>query len=589
MTIIKPIYEDLTCRISVLEKEIEKNRNSINELNRLKLIAEETAKNYKLAFNSTGKANSVVDTKGFVQLQNQLAIELSGKDWSGHTVFETFGEEAGSLIVDRVNRIVKTGVPEIFETEFTRNEEKKWIRSDYQPIFDENSKVTAVQIISQDMTEIKKTEQKLIEGNEKKEEYNQLLLKAYQELQSSEEKIRASNDELMKITCALKESNIELIKAKKKAEESDSLKTAFLNNLSHEIRTPLNAISGFSGMLSNPNLLEEKRSNFINIVQNSCNHLVAIVSDILTISSLETKQEKVNISYVCINKLLNELLDIYEARSSNQNVSMHVNQALNDHESKIFTDKTKLLQIFNNLISNALKFTHSGFIEIGYQLQASDIEFYVKDTGIGVDLELQEKIFERFRQADLSLNKRYGGTGIGLSISKGFVEIMGGKIWVKSEPGKGSTFYFTIPYNPVHEIYNINRPGKQKENINTILVAEDEEYNFLFIKEVLIDQKLKLLRAKDGKETVDIFNANPDIDLILMDIKMPVMDGYEAAKIIKGQKPGQQIIAQTAYALQQEREMYEGVFDDYLTKPINEDDLKQKVLKYFDLQANNHS
>jgi len=376
----------------------------------------------------------------------------------------------------------------------------------------------------------------------------------------------------------------ELIKAKEKAEESDRLKTAFLQNMSHEIRTPLNAISGFSGMLNKPELSEEKRKSFVSIIQNSSKQLISIVSDILTISSLETKQEKTNIDKVGINNIIVELLAIFKLQALNQNISLYAKQQLSNKQSEIYTDKTKITQILTNLLTNALKFTHEGFIEFGYNLKENELEFYVKDSGIGIKSEYHEKIFERFRQADKSINKLYGGTGLGLAISKAFAELLGGKIWVQSELEKGSTFYFTIPYKPVNEIDKTTTPNKQIENFRTILVAEDEEYNFLFIEELLIDLDLKLIHAKDGKETIEIFKTNPNIDLILMDIKMPIMTGHEAAKIIKELKPDLPIVAQSAYALEHERAKYEGIFDDYLTKPIEEDDLKQMVLKYIKIE-----
>jgi PAS domain S-box-containing protein len=376
----------------------------------------------------------------------------------------------------------------------------------------------------------------------------------------------------------------ELVKAKEKAEESDRLKTAFLQNMSHEIRTPLNAISGFSGMLNKPELSEEKRKSFISIIQNSSKHLISIVSDILTISFLETHQEKLNIAKVCINNLILDLLAIFKQQAQNQNISLYAKQELNDTQSEIYTDKTKITQILTNLLTNALKFTHEGFIEFGYKLKKYELEFYVKDSGIGIKPEFNEKIFERFRQADQSINKLYGGTGLGLSISKAFAELLGGKIWVHSELEKGSTFYFTIPYKPVNEIDKTTPPTKQKENSKTVLVAEDEEYNFLFIEELLIDLDLKIIHTKDGKETVEIFKSNPNIDLILMDIKMPIMTGHEAAKIIKELKPELPIVAQSAYALGHERAKYEGIFNDYLIKPINEDDLKQMVMKYINIE-----
>ncbi len=388
----------------------------------------------------------------------------------------------------------------------------------------------------------------------------------------------------IKAEYALSKTNCELILALEKAEESDRLKTAFLQNMSHEIRTPLNAISGFSGMLNKPELSEEKRKSFVSIIQNSSKQLISIVSDILTISALETKQEKHNIDKVCINSIIVDLLAIFKQQAQNQNISLYAKQQFSDKQSEIYTDKTKITQILTNLLTNALKFTHEGFIEFGYILSDSVFEFYVKDSGIGIKSEFHEKIFERFRQADKSINKLYGGTGLGLAISKAFAELLGGKIWVQSELEKGSTFYFTIPYKPVNEIDKTTTPTKQNENFRTVLVAEDEEYNFLFIEELLIDLDLKLIHAKDGRETVEIFKANPKIDLILMDIKMPIMTGHEAAKIIKELNPDLPIVAQSAYALEHERAKFDGIFDDYLTKPINENDLKQMVMKYIDIQ-----
>lgn len=381
-----------------------------------------------------------------------------------------------------------------------------------------------------------------------------------------------------------KQIEIELLKAKDKAEESDRLKTAFLQNMSHEIRTPLNAISGFSGMLNKPSLSDEKRNSFVSIIQNSSKQLISIVSDILTISSLETKQEKINISKVCINNIIVDLLAIFKQQAQNQNISLYAKQQLSDKQSEIFTDKTKITQILSNLLSNALKFTHEGFIEFGYGLKTEnepvEIEFYVKDTGIGIKPEFHGKIFERFSQADISINKLYGGTGLGLAISKALVELLGGKIRVQSEIGKGSTFYFKFPYQPVDKIDIIPSSSKHTENIKTILVAEDEEYIFLFIEELLIDMNLKLIHAKDGRETIEILTSNPNIDLILMDIKMPIMDGHTAAKIIKEQKPDIPIVAQSAYALEHERAKYQEIFDDYITKPIDHEILIQKVMKY---------
>ena len=379
-----------------------------------------------------------------------------------------------------------------------------------------------------------------------------------------------------------KKKDQDLLIAKEKAEESDRLKTAFLQNMSHEIRTPMNAITGFSNLLDNPDLTSEKRKSFVEIIKSSCKQLLGIVNDILTISSIDTNQVSVCIKKVSVNSIIVELFAMFKPHASRQNISLFSKQQLTDKHSEIFTDRIKLIQILSNLISNSLKFTHKGHIEFGYQVKGKYLEFYVKDSGIGIKAELQEKIFERFRQADMSINKLYGGTGLGLSISKAFTELLGGKIWVESEPDKGSAFYFTIPYlttedqEPVtvRETRNISEP--------VILVVEDEEYNFLFIEEILNNNNHKSMHAKNGIEAIELCRTHPNISLVLMDIKMPIMDGETATKLIKEIRPGLPVIAQTSYALKHEIEKYaEAGFDEYITKPINIEEFDAVIDKYF--------
>ncbi len=376
----------------------------------------------------------------------------------------------------------------------------------------------------------------------------------------------------------------ELVAAKEQAEENDKLKTAFLQNMSHEIRTPMNAIIGFSSMLEKPDLLLEKRLNFTKIIQSSSQQLLSIVNDILTISSIETKQEKLTLEEVCINNILLELLAIFNIQSQNQNVSLYAKQQLSDKESTINTDRTKITQILTNLISNALKFTHEGKIEFGYFLIEEEnekyLKFYVKDSGIGIEKTLHKKIFYRFRQADITVNKRYGGTGLGLSISKGFIDLLNGKIWVESEPNKGSSFFFTIPYYPVNEKIIENSQDSDFCKKNSILIAEDEEYNYLYIEELLIETGYTLLHAKNGKEAIEFIEQDSSICLVLMDIKMPIMDGYTSTKLIKEKNLAIPIIAQSAYALEHEIKKYKGIFNDYITKPIQKDLLIKKISQY---------
>lgn len=248
--------------------------------------------------------------------------------------------------------------------------------------------------------------------------------------------------------------------ARLQAEESDNLKTAFLQNMSHEIRTPMNAICGFSEILASETLKTEKINKYISIIRNSSMQLLSVVSDVLTMSSLETRQEKVNFDKVCINKLIREVHDSFWQQSEEKGIPLKLRLGLTDIESNVYTDKDKITRIMSYLLSNAFKFTCEGYVEAGCSLVGKELEFYVKDTGPGIREELHEKIFERFRQGDISANKLFSGTGLGLTISKSFAEMLGGKIWVESKAGEGSTFRFTIPYKPIREPRPVNKPAR---------------------------------------------------------------------------------------------------------------------------------
>jgi CheY-like chemotaxis protein len=301
--------------------------------------------------------------------------------------------------------------------------------------------------------------------------------------------------------------------------------------------------------------------------------------------------------------MITELLSVFKTQANNQNISLYSKLPLNDEKSEIFSDKNKLTKIFTNLMVNALKFIKQGFIEIGYNVKENEFEFYVKDSGIGIKSRKLNEIFERFSQADNSISKNYGGTGLGLAISKAYVELLGGKIWVQSELGKGSIFYFTIPFKSVGKlntesaskqiekdivisnelVHKSNKKdiAKQTKKSRTILIAEDEEYNFLLLSEFIYNMNLNILHTRNGEETVEICKTNPDINLILMDIKMPVMDGMAATKLIKKFRPNLPIIAQTAFALAHEIEKFKNQgFDDYITKPIKHEKLVELLEKY---------
>ncbi|NOU17533.1 MAG: PAS domain S-box protein [Bacteroidales bacterium] len=381
----------------------------------------------------------------------------------------------------------------------------------------------------------------------------------------------------------------DLVTAKEKAEESNRLKTEFIHNMSHEIRTPMNGIMGYSQLLNEPNLSPEKQKQFTKIISNSSAQLLRIMDDILEISMLDAKQTKTIANKVCLNDLLLELFSIFDLKAKENKIPLYLKKGLPNSKSIIFTDETKLSKILSNILENALKFTLTGFVEIGYQLHDDLIKIYVKDTGIGINPKMQETIFERFSQEDKENTRLYGGLGLGLSIAKENAELIGGKITLKSEKGKGSTFYVTIPYKPAFLDEEINKPNVNTAKISelteiyTILVAEDEEVNYLYI-ETLFEinaPNIKVLHATNGQEAVEICKNNLEIDLVLMDIKMPVMNGYEATKQIKIIRPNLPIIAQTAYSTEGDKNIsISAGCDDFISKPINGKKIFPLIAKY---------
>jgi len=377
----------------------------------------------------------------------------------------------------------------------------------------------------------------------------------------------------------LLEQNQQLLIAKNKAVESDSLKTEFLNNMSHEIRTPLNGILGFSDLLSTQNLDDKKQKTYVNIIQNSGKQLLHIIDDILEISSLGTKQVKVHENQVCLNDLLLEIFSVFEIKAIEQKNPIYLKKGLSDLPSTIFTDETKLNKVLSNLMENALKFTLNGFIELGYQLKENEIEIYVKDTGIGIDPEKHELIFERFSQAEKELSKNVGGLGLGLSIAKENTELLGGTISVASQKGKGATFFVTIPYKPVY-----TQLEKNNDSELNVLIVEDVEVNYLYLETVLtniIKIDCNIYHAKNGFEAIEICMNNKKFDLVLMDLKMSEMNGYEATSKLKKLFPELIIVVQSAYSTEAEIEKAKiAGCDDFLIKPIKLEALKKITNKY---------
>jgi PAS domain S-box-containing protein len=387
------------------------------------------------------------------------------------------------------------------------------------------------------------------------------------------------------------ESNLKL--AKEKAEESDKLKSAFLANMSHEIRTPMNAILGFSELLKNEHITKEERDEYINIIRNKGNELLLIINDIIDISKIEAGDVRIIPEYFSIKEFM---LEIYQQFSGEKNImnKEQVQFRLNmdrDQEPIIFTDKSRLKQVFNNLIQNAFKFTYEGFVEIGFEpISETHIRFFVSDTGIGIPDDKQDIIFERFRQVDESISSQYGGTGLGLAISKNLTVLLGGDISVKSKPEHGSTFNVDMPLkakqvkDPRRKVITpeIATPyGMPDLKGSLILVAEDDSSNYLFIESFLKQVNARVLWARDGLQAVDLFRNHPSIRLVLMDIRMPNMNGIEAAREIRRINDKTPLIALTAYAFTNDREKsLEAGCNEYLSKPVKLDTLIETLNKY---------
>lgn len=377
--------------------------------------------------------------------------------------------------------------------------------------------------------------------------------------------------------------------AKEKSEESDRLKTAFLANMSHEIRTPMNGIIGFSQVLMEKEFPRDKQKQFLEVIHSRSVHLLDVINDIIDISKIEAGQLNITYSNFYLNDTLNDLYNQYGFNLQNQdekNIKLEHHWDLPREESYITTDQVRLKQIIGNLLNNAIKFTEKGKVVFGYEKSEDDIlKFFVKDTGIGIPKSQFEFIFDRFRQVDGSTTRNYEGTGLGLAISKNIAEALGGEIWLESSEGEGTIFYFTIPYNPVKGIGEKQPADDIQEYVwknKTILLVEDDPASCSFFQEAFEPKEVNLLVANNGKEGLELYEKQKSIDLILMDISLPDLDGIEVTKTIRKKDKEIPIIAQTAHAMGDDRSTcLNAGCNDYITKPIDIKSLYSLIDNYF--------
>jgi len=491
------------------------------------------------------------DTILFVNQQTCDITKYCENELIGKKCHEILYDTANQKTIQEKNYLRKKGIKDTYEIELLRKDrEKIWIRFSASPVYDETGKITGSIGVFENIDDRKIAE----------EERNKLTR--------------------------------ELIFAKEKAEESDRLKSAFLANISHEIRTPMNGILGFAELLKSREITPDAKDRYIHIIEQSGTRMLNIINDIVDISKIEAGQMNVQIQETNVNQLLRDLLIFFTPEAKTKGLKLSFSTSLNDSQSNIMTDHTKLTQILTNMIKNALKFTKSGSIEFGYTVEKGQnavesrhtlyLQFFVKDTGVGIPADQTVMIFERFRQGSVSLTRAYEGAGLGLSISKAFVEMLEGNIWVESKPEKGSVFYFSIPFKqPTPEIgenFNLIRSEEDSPSIH-ILIVEDDETSMLYVKALLENEDVTVLEAANGKEAIELVKNHPKIDLVLMDMKMPEMDGFETTRLIKQLRPTLPVIAQTAYAFVEDQEKaIQAGCDAYISKPIKKQALLEKIL-----------
>jgi signal transduction histidine kinase len=377
-------------------------------------------------------------------------------------------------------------------------------------------------------------------------------------------------------------SNLEREKneLEQKSYKSERLRAAFIAKMSHEIRTPMNAIIGFASLLTDPDIDEESRKNYTDFIQKSGDSLLKLIDNIIDIARIDAGDIEVKETQFNLNDLT---YDIYKEfynekkRLNKTKVDIQLSQAKKDQRFIISTDRKRLAQVFRNLLSNAFKHTDNGTIEFGYTLDRKDgfIEFFVKDTGEGIEKELLKNIFDRFSTyLDEDKSKQFSGAGLGLTISKSLINMLGGDIWVESDFGKGANFYFTLPLlQPQLEAQSkpildaSNKPIDWSEK--TILIAEDVESNYRLLESILRRTKAKLIWVIDGQKAVEKCKKNKNIDMVLMDIQLPIMNGYKATRNIRMFNPDIPIVAQTAFVFGSEKEeILKAGCNDYIPKPI---------------------
>ncbi len=491
-------------------------------------------------------------------------------------------------IEETINEIIRTKKSISYNTRGNNKSNNSiWMRTTVTPIIDEEGEIYKLVAIDSDITKLKEAEEEIVKQKEEIEAQMDFANEQKRQIQQQNIELENHQIHLEKI---VERRTAQLKIAKEKAEESDRLKSSFLANMSHEIRTPMNAIVGFSELISDVETDQDQRKELVSHLNSNCNSLLHLIDDIIDIARIEAGQLRIFKQDCFVNQTIIELYESFSETDLKQikNVELIVEMENIDENLSIFTDPYRFRQVMNNLIGNAIKFTDQGYIKFGYHISPKGFEnyirFFVKDTGIGLNTKEQKEIFEQFRKIDSEANnKLYRGAGLGLAISKNLINELGGEIWITSESGTGSTFYFTLPYIKTNKKYKQLEPVNKNYNWEnkTILIAEDEKSNIEMIKLVLQKTNVNIIHVQNGKDAIKKCKELKEIDLILLDIKMPKLNGLDATREIRKFNKKIPIIAFTAYAMpaDQQKARKAGC-TDFIAKPIKKDKLLEKLDHY---------
>jgi PAS domain S-box-containing protein len=534
-------------------------------------IAEMNLKKLQTAVENLKACIVITDTNGNIEYANPFFTESTGylpEEYIGKNPRILKTELHDSQYYQKMWESIKSG--QTWEGEFCnqkKNGQLYWESVIISPVKDSNNEITHFVAVKSDITEVKNTNKDLQLAKEIAEE-NQISL-------------RKKNTEFLLLNEELRQTNEELILARQKAEESDKLKSSFLENISHEIRTPLNAIVGFSNLLSQGDQSPEKLKTFTDIICKSSDKLIDIISDVIEISQIHANIIKPTLDEIDFISLVRNSVNSFTETAKLKNINLNLIMDIPYKKYLILTDFGMLNKTLNHIIENAIKFTYTGSVEIICEIRDQILQISVTDTGIGISEQMQRLIFEPFRQVEVGSTRVYGGIGLGLAIAKSHIELLNGYISLQSEPDKGTKVTISMPVTKPSQKLNSEKNNESTDSINTILIAEDEYNNFLYLKELLKESTLNVLYAANGREAFDICYSKNDIGMVLMDIKMPIMDGIESTKLIKALRPDLPIIAQTAFATHNEKKSFSKIgFDGYITKPIYPEILFKTLEKY---------